>query len=69
MEHNRLVRQVVQRLVVTIKKAQSNNSTLSDPSMKSSPDLGMHAPSTMGQTGHEMPLKPWLQLSLKGKGL
>ena len=35
--------------------------------MKSTPDLEMNIPSIMGQIGHKIPPKPWLQLRLKEK--
>ena len=60
-DHNRLVRQVVQRLSATV-KAKSSNSTLSDLSTKSLPDLGMGIPYNMGRNGHEMPPKSWSHL-------
>ena len=51
LDSNRLVRQVVQRLLVIVNRASSSNSTLSGLSTKSSPNLGMSIPSHMGQTG------------------
>ena len=37
--------------------------------MKSLLDLGMSIPGTLGQSGHEMPPKPWSKLRPKGRGL
>ena len=57
MDHNSLVRQVVQRPVATVNKAYSSKSILSGLSTKSSPDLGISIPGTVGQNGQKMPLK------------
>ena len=55
LDHNRLVRQAVQRLWATVNRAESSNSTMSGLLMKSLPDLRMSIPSAVGQIGHEMP--------------
>ena len=55
LDHNQ--RAGVQRSLTI--KTQSNNSTLSDLSTKSSPELGMSFLSMMGQNGHEKPPKLW----------
>lgn len=49
MDHYRLVRQVVQRLLATVKWASSSNSTWSVLSRKSWLGLGMSIPRAMGQ--------------------
>ena len=54
LDHNRLVRQAVQRPLVTVNRAWSYSSTLSGLSTKSWPDL---------------PSNLWLQLKLKGMGV
>ena len=68
-DHNRPVKPAVQKLLAAVNRALSNNSTLRDLSTKSLPDLEMCIPSTEGQTGHEMPPKPWSKLWPKRKGL
>ena len=47
LDHNRLVKQAVQRILATVNRVWSSNSTLSGLSMKSLPDLGMRIPSTV----------------------
>ena len=57
-DRNRLVRQVVQRLLVAVNRNWSSNSTYYGLSKKSSLDLGMCISSTVGQNGHKIPPKP-----------
>ena len=45
--------------MATVGRARSNHNTSSGLPTKSSFDLGMSLPSTMGQIGQEMSLKPW----------
>ena len=44
LNHNRLVRQSVQRLLAAVNRAKSSSSTLSYLSMNSSPDVGTSIP-------------------------
>ena len=69
LDHNRLVRQAVQRPLVTVNRAWSYSSTLSGLSTKSWPDLRMSISSAAEQTGHKMSSNLWLQLKLKGTGV
>ena len=52
---------MVQRLLATVNKAYSSNSTLSSLSVKSWTELGMFIPSIMGQNVHEMPPKTMVE--------
>ena len=66
---NRPVRQAIQRLWATVRRAKSTNSIWRVLSKKSWPDLGMSIPSVAGQTGHKMPLKPRAKLRPEGRSL
>ena len=67
LDHNWLVRQVVQRLFATVIRPSPVRAHWVALSAKSLPDLGMSIPSTMGWKGHEMPLKTMVEYTTMGK--
>ena len=67
LDHDGLVRQVVQRLLAAVKKAQTSESTLGGLPTQPVPDLGMGIPSTEGQTNQEMPPRTTVEFMTMGE--